>query len=214
MQIGAHVSISGSLDLAVDNAVERECNAFQIFTRNPRSWFAKDLDPVQVKKFKEKLQKSRIDRMATCAHMPYLPNLSSPDEDGYQKSIKSMTQEIERCHELGIPYLVTHLGSHKGSGEENGIRRLVGALNKVAETNADVIILMENTAGQKNSVGSDFTQLEENFSNQPLHQILSSFFSLPLLFSNHILQQMHDMYLNKYQTFLQVCTVQKFLQAV
>ena len=164
MQIGAHVSISGSLDLAVDNAVERECNAFQIFTRNPRSWFAKDLDPDQVKKFKEKLQKSRIDRMATCAHMPYLPNLSSPDEDGYQKSIKSMTQEIERCHELGIPYLVTHLGSHKGSGEENGMRRLVGALNKVAETNADVIILLENTAGQKNSVGSDFTQLEEIFS--------------------------------------------------
>ena len=75
-----------------------------------------------------------------------------------------MTQEIERCHELGIPYLVTHLGSHKGSGEENGIRRLVGALNKVAETNADVIILLENTAGQKNSVGSDFTQLEEIFS--------------------------------------------------
>ena len=164
MQIGAHVSISGSLDLAVDNAVERECSAFQIFTRNPRSWFAKDLDPVQVKKFKEKLQKSGIDRMATCAHMPYLPNLSSPDEDGYQKSIKSMTQEIERCHELGIPYLVTHLGSHKGSGEENGMRRLVGALNKVAETNADVIILLENTAGQKNSVGSDFTQLEEIFS--------------------------------------------------
>ena len=164
MQIGAHVSISGSVDRAVDNAIERECSAFQIFTRNPRSWFAKDLDPVQVKKFKEKLQKSRIDRMATCAHMPYLPNLSSPDEDGYQKSIKSMTQEIERCHELGIPYLVTHLGSHKGSGEENGIRRLVGALNKVAETNADVIILLENTAGQKNSVGSDFTQLEEIFS--------------------------------------------------
>ena len=164
MQIGAHVSISGSLDIAIDNAVERECNAFQIFTRNPRSWFAKDLDPVQVKKFKEKLQKSGIDRMATCAHMPYLPNLSSPDDDGYQKSIKSMTQEVERCHKLGIPYLVTHLGSHKGSGEENGMRRLVSALNKVAETKADVMILLENTAGQKNSVGSDFTQLGEIFS--------------------------------------------------
>ena len=164
MQIGAHVSISGSLDMAIDNAVERECNAFQIFTRNPRSWFAKDLDPVEVKKFKEKLQKSKIDRMATCAHMPYLPNLSSPDDDGYQKSIKSMTQEVERCHTLGIPYLVTHLGSHKGSGEENGMRRLVSALNRVAETKADVMILLENTAGQKNSVGSDFIQLGEIFS--------------------------------------------------
>ena len=164
MQIGAHVSISGSLDIAIDNAVERECNAFQIFTRNPRSWFAKNLDPVDVKKFKEKLQKSQIERMAICAHMPYLPNLSSPDDDGYQKSIKSMIQEMERCHELGIPYLVTHLGSHKGSGEENGMSRLVSALNKVAEIKADVMILLENTAGQKNSVGSDFTQLGEIFS--------------------------------------------------
>jgi len=164
MQIGLHVSISGSIDMAVDNAIERECNAFQIFTRNPRSWFAKDLELEEAKKFKEKLETSKIDRMAVCAHMPYLPNLSSPEDDGYQKSIKSMTQEVERCHKLGIPYLVTHLGSHKGSGEENGMRRLVSALNKVAETKADVMILLENTAGQKNSVGSDFTQLGEIFS--------------------------------------------------
>ncbi len=164
MQIGLHVSISGSIDMAVNNAVERECTAFQIFTRNPRSWFAKDLELNEAKKFKEKLKESKIDRMAICAHMPYLPNLSSPEDDGYQKSIKSMTKEIERCDKLGIPYLVTHLGSHKGSGEENGIKRLTDALNKVAETKDDVIILLENTAGQKNSVGSDFEQLAEIFS--------------------------------------------------
>ncbi len=164
MQIGAHVSISGSVDRAVDNAIERECSAFQIFTRNPRSWFAKDLDIIDLNRFKEKLQASKIDRMAICAHMPYLPNLSSPEDDGYEKSIKSMIKEVERCDKLGIPYLVTHLGSHKGSGEENGIKRLTDALNKVARTEADVMILLENTAGQKNSVGSDFTQLAEIFS--------------------------------------------------
>ncbi len=43
MQIGCHVSISGSIDKAVDNAVERKCSAFQIFTRNPRGWHAKEL---------------------------------------------------------------------------------------------------------------------------------------------------------------------------
>jgi len=164
MRIGLHVSISGSIDKAVDNAVNRECSAFQIFTRNPRSWFAKDLEIEEAKKFKEKLVAAKIDRMAVCAHMPYLPNLSSPDDDGYKKSIKSMIKEVERCDSLGIPYLVTHLGSHKGSGEENGIKRLTGALNKVAETNTDVMILLENTAGQKNSVGSDFQQLAEIFS--------------------------------------------------
>ena len=164
MQIGAHVSISGSIDKAIDNAVERECSAFQIFTRNPRSWFTKDLDPEEGNRFREKLQGTKIDRMATCAHMPYLPNLSSPEDTGYQKSIKSMMQEVERCDKLGIPYLVTHMGSHKGSGEENGIKRLTDALNKVAEIKADVMILLENTAGQKNSVGSDFKQLAEIFS--------------------------------------------------
>ena len=164
MQIGAHVSISGSVDRAVDNAIERECSAFQIFTRNPRSWVAKDLDIIDLNRFKEKLQASKIDRMAICAHMPYLPNLSSPEDDGYEKSIKSMIKEVERCGKLGIPYLVTHLGSHKGSGEENGIKRLTDALNKVARTEADVMILLENTAGQKNSVGSDFAQLAEIFS--------------------------------------------------
>ena len=164
MKIGLHVSISGSIDMAVDNAIERECTAFQIFTRNPRSWFAKDLSLDEAKKFKDKLAVSKIDRMAICAHMPYLPNLSSPEDEGYQKSIKSMIKEIERCDKLGVPYLVTHLGSHKGSGEENGIKRLTDALNKVAETKADVIILLENTAGQKNSVGSDFKQLAEIFS--------------------------------------------------
>ena len=35
MQIGLHVSISGSIANAVTNAVERECSAFQIFTGNP-----------------------------------------------------------------------------------------------------------------------------------------------------------------------------------
>ena len=70
MQIGAHVSISGSIDMAVDNAVERECSAFQIFTRNPSSWFAKDLDKKDITHFKEKLEASKIDRLATTAHMP------------------------------------------------------------------------------------------------------------------------------------------------
>ncbi len=164
MQIGVHISKSGTLDSWVDNAIQRKCSAFQVFTRSPRSWFAKDLDLDETKKFREKLEASNIDRMATCAHMPYLPNLSTPEDEGYEKSIKAMIEEVKRCDKLGIPYLVTHLGSHKGSGEENGIKRLTNALNEVAKTKTDVMVLLENTAGQKNSVGSDFKQLAEIFS--------------------------------------------------
>ena len=164
MQIGAHVSISGSVANAVNNAIERKCNAFQIFTRSPRSWHAKELEQGEVNEFKDRRSSSDIDRHATTAHMPYLPNLSSPDKEGYDKSIKAMVKEVQRCNVLGIPFLVTHLGSHRGTGEEKGIERLVDALNKVAETKADVTILLENTAGQKNSVGSEFKQWAEIFS--------------------------------------------------
>jgi len=115
--------------------------------------------------YKNNLSQSNIDRFATVAHMPYLPNLSSPEISVYEKSIHTMIREVERCDKLGIPYLVTHLGSHKGTGEDKGIQRLVSALTEVAKTNKDVTILLENTAGQKNSVGSDFTQLAEIFSS-------------------------------------------------
>ena len=164
MQIGCHVSISGSIDKAVDNAMMIDCSAFQIFTRSPRSWHAKDLSDNDVKSFKQKLDDSKIDRFATAAHMPYLPNLTTPNHDAYSKSVNTLVSEVERCGRLGIPFLVTHLGSHLGTGEENGIKRLVKGLEKAAEVKNDVMILLENTAGQKNSVGSDFDQLASIFS--------------------------------------------------
>jgi len=163
VQIGAHVSISGSIANAITNASKRECSAFQVFTSNPRGWHAKDLTDDDATNYKNNLSQSNIDRFATVAHMPYLPNLSSPEISVYEKSIHTMIREVERCDKLGIPYLVTHLGSHKGTGEDKGIQRLVSALTEVAKTNKDVTILLENTAGQKNSVGSDFTQLAEIF---------------------------------------------------
>ena len=164
VQIGAHVSISGSIANAITNASERECSAFQVFTSNPRGWHAKDLTDDGITNYKNNLSQSNIDRFATVAHMPYLPNLSSPEIPVYEKSIHTMIREVERCDKLGIPYLVTHLGSHKGTGEDKGIQRLVGALTEVAKTKKDVTILLENTAGQKNSVGSDFYQWGEIFS--------------------------------------------------
>lgn len=160
MQVGLHVSIAGSIDKAVDNAVATGCTAFQIFTRNPRGWAAKPLTSNDASSFKEKLGKSKIDRLATVAHMPYLPNLSSPEDDPFARSLDSLIDEVKRCNKLGIPYIVAHLGSHKGKGDEKGIQMLVRAFTKAAEdTPDDVMILLENTAGQKNSVGSDFGQL-------------------------------------------------------
>ena len=160
MQVGVHVSIADSIDRSVVRAEEMDCSAFQIFTRPPGRWDTKPLSSEAITSFKEKLAASKIDRFATVAHMPYLPNLSSPEDVLFARSLNLLIDEIKRCSELGIPYIVAHLGSHKGSGDKKGIEKLVKAFTKAAkETADDVTILLENTAGQKNSVGSDFEQL-------------------------------------------------------
>jgi deoxyribonuclease-4 len=78
-------------------------------------------------------------------------------------------EEVDRAGKLRIPYLVTHLGSHLGTGEKEGIKRLVNSLQKAVQIDNDVTVLLENTAGQRNSVGSDFEQLASiYFSLKPL----------------------------------------------
>ena len=159
-----HVSIANGIDRSIDNAITRGCTAFQIFTRNPRGWTAKPLLKKDITNFKKRLDASKIDRLATAAHMPYLPNFSSPETSSFRKSLNSLIDETKRCSKLGIPYLVAHLGSHEGMGEEKGRERIVKAFTKTAkETPPDVTLLLENNVGFKNSVGSHFEQLASIF---------------------------------------------------
>ncbi|HZY47537.1 MAG TPA: deoxyribonuclease IV [Candidatus Bathyarchaeia archaeon] len=160
MRLGVHVSIADSIDQAVDRAKEEGCEAFQIFTRNPRGWKFADLDPDEVKSFKGKLAQSNLGPVVD--HMPYLPNLSSPADELYEKSTATLAAEVDRCGTLGIPYLVIHLGSHLGMGRDVGLQRLTDALNMaVKRVKKDPWILLENMAGQKNSMGSNFRDVGE-----------------------------------------------------
>lgn len=157
--VGCHVSIAGSIDRAVGRAGERGCDTFQIFSRNPRGWRAKDLDPGTVDAFQEAVSASGLGPVVD--HMPYLPNPASPDDAIYEKSVAALTGELGRCDLLGIPYLVTHLGHHRGSGADEGRERVIAAVNRALADAGEsgVMLLLENTAGEKNSVGSTIADL-------------------------------------------------------
>ena len=158
MILGLHVSIAGSIDKSVDRAIALNCKTFQIFTRNPRGWQFQDLKHEDTNLFKKKCKDNDI--KFPIAHMPYLPNLASPKDEIYDKSTKTLTDELNRCHSLGIPYLVTHLGSHLGKGTMYGINRVIDACNIALSNNKKSMILLENTAGTKNSIGSTFENLK------------------------------------------------------
>jgi len=157
VRVGVHVSIAGSLDLAVDRAKETGCDVFQMFSRNPRGWGYKPLSDHDCDTYREKIQAAGI---IPVDHMPYLPNLASPKADIYEKSVAALTAELDRCGRLGIPYLVTHLGHHLGDGIAGGRARVISAINTaLGESGTTVMLLLENTAGEKNSVGSSFEHI-------------------------------------------------------
>jgi deoxyribonuclease-4 len=157
--LGVHISIAGGVDKAVDRAVQKGCDVFQIFSRNPRGWASKELSPEEAGRFVEKMENSGLSLAVD--HMPYLPNLASPKDDVYAKSLQTLSEELQRCHALRIPYLVTHLGSHLGAGWEAGLERIGGAIEDAfSQTEkSEVVLLLENTAGGENSMGSSFEDI-------------------------------------------------------
>jgi len=157
--VGLHVSIAGSADLAFDRAQELGANTFQGFTRNPNQWKFKPLADETVELFREKRAKSGFRRIVD--HMPYLPNLASPERSTMKISRYTLDEEVKRCDALGLDYLVVHLGSHLGKGTAVGIANIADACNQaVAGSDGETIILLENMAGQKNCVGARFEEIK------------------------------------------------------
>jgi deoxyribonuclease-4 len=157
VRVGVHVSIAGSLDLAVDRAKDAGCDVFQQFSKNPRVWGFKSLSENDCNSYQAKIKATGI---IPIDHMPYLPNLASPKPEIYKKSVPALAAELDCCGRLKIPFLVTHLGHHLGDGITEGMARVIRAINTaIDESDSSVMLLLENTAGEKNSVGSSFEHI-------------------------------------------------------
>ena len=161
MILGAHVSIAGGLGKSPLNGVKLGCESIQIFTRNQRQWKTKPLASDEVEGFRKELDHSGI-RFVT-VHASYLLNLGSPKDKVLTCSRDAFCDEIERCEELGIPYLIVHPGAHVGSGETEGLHTIAESLNVILRKKKGyrTQILLETTAGQGSSLGYCFEHLAE-----------------------------------------------------
>jgi len=156
--IGAHVSISGGLELAFARGEEIGCTAIQIFTKNASQWRAKPIDAESAAAFRAAWEKSPIGPVIV--HDTYLINLAAPDAEKWARSKATFADELQRCGLLGIRHLVMHPGNHMGEGEEAGIARIAAAFRELfAEAPESVEVLLENTAGQGTAIGWDFMHL-------------------------------------------------------
>jgi deoxyribonuclease-4 len=159
--LGAHVPVTGGLHKAPGNGVAVGAAAIQIFTRNQMQWRCRPLAEEETAAFRESLAGSGVQRVLS--HGSYLVNLASPSPDFLQKSRACMVTEIERCHALGIPYVVFHPGAHMGEGEAAGLAAIARSLDHVMERTEGlgVMPLLELTAGQGTCVGHRFEHVAE-----------------------------------------------------
>ncbi len=160
--VGAHVSAEGGIQNAPINANAIGAKAFALFTKNQRQWIAKPLEKETIKSFKDNCAKFGFTKDVILPHDSYLINLGSPDDDGLAKSRAAFLDEVQRCEELDLKYLNFHPGSHlKKISEEESLAIVAESLNMTIKKTKNVVMVIENTAGQGTNVGYTFEHLAE-----------------------------------------------------
>lgn len=132
----------------------------QVFTKNQRQWAVKPLDDGARDEWLAELTRlGWADR--TVSHNSYLINTASPNDELRDKSIALQREEIERCERLSIPLLVWHPGSHTGSGEDAGLRRIADACAALLRETRGyrTVLCVENTVGSGANLGGPFEHL-------------------------------------------------------
>jgi deoxyribonuclease-4 len=130
----------------------------QIFSRSPRGGKASPLSVGEAERFDAARRAAGLEPLAV--HGPYIINLASPDRAMWEQSLALYRQEYARATLLKAQYLVTHVGSHRGHGEVEGMARVSDAVARTLEgVDSGVMILLENTAGSGQGLGYRFEQL-------------------------------------------------------
>ncbi|SEH37573.1 Endonuclease IV [Halopenitus malekzadehii] len=156
LRIGAHVSIAGGVDNAIDNQLEVGGNCGQIFTHSPQVWKDPNIGDEEAERFRAGTTENLAGPWVV--HTSYLVNLCTPKEDLREKSRESMQAELDAAAALDIPYVNVHLGAHTGAGVEAGLENAAGVLDSL-DVPDGVTILIESDAGSGTKLGGQFEHL-------------------------------------------------------
>jgi len=156
LRVGAHVSIAGGIDNAVERELDVGGNCGQIFTHSPQVWQSADVGEAEAEAFREESEAADVGPWVI--HTSYLVNLCTPKDDLREKSRRSMQEEVDAAAALGVPFVNVHLGAHTGAGVETGLENAAGVIDDL-DVPEGVTILIESDAGSGTKLGGDFAHL-------------------------------------------------------
>lgn len=164
--IGPHLPLGGGLLKAADRARSIGATAVQVFTDNPTAWRRRTEPPKALAAFRAKLAEAGIGPIAV--HAPYLINLAGGNDDFWEKSVATVTNELRVGAQYGAAFVVMHIGSHRGLERTEGIDRLVQGMGRVfAESpaaidgNSSPMLVLENAAGTGDGIGASLEDLTD-----------------------------------------------------
>jgi len=157
--IGAHVSSSGGIYNAIDNAKNIDAEAIQIFPSPPQMWRMTQHQPDIITKFNELFVLSDLKEI--WIHNIYLANLAADTAEHLKKSIDSVLHALNLANKINANGVVLHTGSHKGKGFESVVDQVVSALEEILDrSDSSTILALEDMAGQGGTIGTTFEELE------------------------------------------------------
>jgi deoxyribonuclease-4 len=156
LRVGAHTSIAGGVQNAVEEQLEYDGNCGQIFSHSPQVWADPSIDEDDAAAFRDLAAEHDVGPWVI--HSSYLVNLCTPKDDLHEKSVASMQTELDVADRLDIDYVNVHLGAHTGAGVEGGLENAVESLDEL-DVPDGVTVLVESDAGSGTKLGGQFEHL-------------------------------------------------------
>ena len=161
LYIGSHVGFKKNTQLlgSLEEALSYQENTFMFYTGAPQNTARYPIDRKLTEETWEKMKEQGMELSKVIVHAPYIVNLANDkDMDKFRFSVRFLEEELKRCSELGISYMVLHPGSHVGIGIDQAISNISKGLNMILGT-YPVTVLLETMAGKGTEVGSKLEEL-------------------------------------------------------
>lgn len=162
LYIGSHVGFKKDSQLlgSLEEALGYGANTFMFYTGAPQNTRRYPIEDGLTLESMNIMKEKGIDYSKVVVHAPYIINLANGEEDKFMFSVSFLQEEIHRCEQLGIKYMVLHPGSHVGQGLETGIENIIKGLDIIFENvKTNVVVLLETMAGKGSEVGSKLEEL-------------------------------------------------------
>jgi deoxyribonuclease IV len=144
---------------AHERAVERGCEAMQVFNQSQRMWRPTRWKPDDVAEFLSLRKESPV--KSVMIHAVYLINPATNDREMRKKSANSLIHALRMGDEIKADGVVLHPGSTVGEPKDEALPRVGEMVRHALSESEGCRLLLENTAGAGNTIGRSFEELRD-----------------------------------------------------